>query len=147
MVRQYTEQYYHPLHASFQKRSAKNGARAGEIEEQLRQIALHWREVRFGPLSSDSSETELRFCVPVYLDELSPQWIQVDLYAEPRGPEDPPVCLPMVRSEPLAGAINAFLYRVSVPAGRPAADYTPRARPFHSELFVPLEAHQILWYA
>ncbi|WP_018291192.1 alpha-glucan family phosphorylase [Verrucomicrobium sp. 3C] len=147
MVRQYTEQYYHPLNASFQKRSAKNGARAGEIEEQLQQIALHWREVRFGPLSFDSSETELRFCVPVYLDELSPQWVQVDLYAEPRGPEDPSVCLPMVRSEPLAGAINAFLYRASVPAGRPAADYTPRARPFHSELFVPLEAHQILWYA
>ncbi|VVM07176.1 glycogen phosphorylase [Methylacidimicrobium cyclopophantes] len=148
MVRQYTEEYYHPLNAAFQKRSAKNGARARELEEQLRQIALHWREVRFGPLSVDTAEGEMRFCVPVYLDEISPQWVRVDLYAEPRdGEGDKPFVLSMERAEPLAGAFNAFLYRAVVPSGRPAGDYTPRVRPFHPEIFAPIEANQILWYA
>ncbi|MGD9897258.1 MAG: alpha-glucan family phosphorylase [Candidatus Methylacidiphilaceae bacterium] len=148
MVRQYTEEYYHPLNAAFQKRSAKNGARSVEIEEQLRQIALHWKEVRFGPLSVDSTETELRFCVPVYLDEISPQWVRVDLYAEPlAGQGDALFCVPMERAEPLVGSFNAFLFRASVPANRPAGDYTPRVRPFHPDLFVPIEANQILWYS
>ncbi len=148
MVRQYTGEYYHPLNAAYLKRSAKNGARAQEIEERIRELALHWKEVRFGPLSVETGETGHHFTLPVYLDEISPQWVQVELFANPAGEEGgKPLSVPMERAEPLAGAINAFLFRATVPAGRPAGDYTPRIRPFHPDLFAPIEANQIHWYA
>ena len=148
MVREYTEKYYHPLNAAYLKRSAKSGARAQELEERLRELALHWQAIRFGSLAVETQESGHLFTLPVYLDEISPQWVQVELYADRAGDaEEKPLVLPMERAEPLAGAVNAFLFRAAVPSGRPAKDYTPRVRPFHPDLFGPLEASQIRWYA
>ncbi|CAB4242827.1 Glycogen phosphorylase/Starch phosphorylase [Methylacidimicrobium sp. AP8] len=148
MVRQYTIDYYRPLDAAYLKRSAKNGARALEIEERLHELALHWKKIRFGPLSVTTDESGHRFSLPVYLDEISPEWVRVEVYADPPDGEDQkPVVVPMERVESLAGAINAFLFQAAVPADRPAQHYTPRVRPFHPDLLTPLEANQILWYA
>jgi starch phosphorylase len=52
----------------------------------------------------------------------------------------------MERGEPLIGSTNAYIFTASVPADRPASDFTPRLVPFHQGALVPLEANQILWY-
>jgi len=41
---------------------------------------------------------------------------------------------------------NVWRYTASVPATRPAQDFTPRIVPFHPDAFVPLEAPDILWH-
>jgi hypothetical protein len=46
----------------------------------------------------------------------------------------------------MAGETSAFIYRASILANRPAADYTPRLVPQHPGAFVPLEAPFILWH-
>jgi len=51
----------------------------------------------------------------------------------------------MQRQEPLAGAVNGFIYGARVPARRPVGDYTPRIVPHHEEAFIPLEDAHILW--
>lgn len=51
----------------------------------------------------------------------------------------------MERKEPLAGAVNGYLYMATVPTSRPATDYTPRIIPSYPEICVPLEASHILW--
>jgi len=53
--------------------------------------------------------------------------------------------VPMTRSQSLVGAVGGYLYTATVPATRPAADFTPRLVPFKDGVFVPLEASQILW--
>jgi starch phosphorylase len=52
----------------------------------------------------------------------------------------------MNRGASLVGAENGFMYTASIPATRPAADYTPRLVPEHSGAFVPLETSFILWH-
>jgi starch phosphorylase len=92
----------------------------------------------------ETEEEEYRFQVQVYLDEMAPDAIQVELYADAFDAGEP-VRHFMVRGEPLVGE-NAWHYSVAVPANRPASDFTPRVIPCHPEAIVPLEAAQILWY-
>jgi starch phosphorylase len=42
-------------------------------------------------------------------------------------------------------AARAYVYGGSVPATRPAADFTPRVVPDFPEAMIPLEARHILW--
>jgi starch phosphorylase len=83
--------------------------------------------------------------VQVYLDEMDPDAIQVEMYADSPG-DGQPVRHLMVRGEPLVGE-NAWRYSVAIHADRPAGDYTPRVVAHHPEAFVPLESAQILWFS
>jgi starch phosphorylase len=51
----------------------------------------------------------------------------------------------MTRVQALAGEPPGEIYRASVPAIRPATDYTARIIPHRSGLAVPLEVDLILW--
>ncbi len=84
------------------------------------------------------------FEVQVYLDDLDPDFVRVELYADGNG-DKPPELHSMTRSEPLVGAIHGYLYTCEVANERPATDYTARIVPFHPEALIPLEANQILW--
>lgn len=45
----------------------------------------------------------------------------------------------------LAGWIGGHVYRTSVPAARPATDYTARVIPHYDGMAIPLEEAHILW--
>jgi starch phosphorylase len=51
----------------------------------------------------------------------------------------------MERARKLDGTGDGYEYRVSIPAGRPLGDYTPRLVPNHPNASIPLEAPEILW--
>jgi glycogen phosphorylase len=51
----------------------------------------------------------------------------------------------MTRGETIPGSVNAYIYSTSLPATRPAVDYTPRIIPFFAGITVPLEEGRILW--
>ena len=143
-VRQYTENYYLPAAAGFRRREASHGARAQQIVHWRDAVAAHWSELGFGQVHCETTGDVHSFRVQVYLDELGPDAVLVELYAQPRNGE-PPVRQPMNRSDPLPGAINAFSYTAEVPSNRPANDYTARIVPKFSDVHIPLEAKQILW--
>lgn len=139
-VRQYTESHYLPAAEAFLARSAENGKVGIELLNWRRLVADHWPRLRFGDLKVESHEGRHSFYVQVYLDELDPAAVQVELYADGE-----PVQA-MTRGDLLAGSMNAWGYTAAVTSSRRAADFTPRIVPYHAGAPVPLEAQQILWY-
>jgi starch phosphorylase len=82
--------------------------------------------------------------VQVYLNGIAADAVRVELYADGLNGGEP-VRQELIRGQRLVGAENGYVYSGTVPATRPAADYTPRVIPFRTGTVVPLEAAQILW--
>jgi starch phosphorylase len=139
-VRQYTESFYLPAADGFLARSADNGKLGAEVLNWRQAVTFHWPRLRFGELKVDSQDKRHSFYVPVYLDELNPDSVQVQLYANGEPPQV------MARGDLLTGSLNAYWFSASVTTDRPVHDFTPRIVPHHAAAAVPLEAGQILWY-
>ncbi len=144
MVREYVEEYYLPMAKSARKRCSDNGAEAKNIVAWQRHLEQHWQAIHFGNIEISNNEKFFYFQVQLYLDDLDPNAVQVELYADPLEKGNPE-CHPFHRVERLAGAVNGYLYELSVVAQRPASDYTVRVVPHHLRAQVPLEANLILW--
>jgi starch phosphorylase len=144
MVREYTETFYVPLAARYRQRAADGGQVAVDLEQWQALLARHWARLRFGNVSSQHVESGHEFRVEVYLDDLPPDAVRVELYAEPLDGGEP-VRRPMVRTHPLPETHNAFVYTATIPADRLPSDYTPRLVPEHAAAALPLEANLILW--
>jgi len=143
-VLEYTAKYYLPLATAYLRRADDNGKCAESLLDWKRHLAGHWSRLRFVSMQIKSTDELHNFEIQVYLDELDPDAIQVELYADAVD-GDGSVRQVMTRTEPLVGQ-NVWRYSASVPATRPAEDFTPRIVPFHPEAFIPLEAPDILWY-
>jgi len=144
MVRQYTEEYYLPMARTMRQRCAGNLAEARAITAWQAALKQHWPAIHFGNLQITSDDTSFYFQVQLYLDDLSPDAVEVQLYADPRE-ECHAECHLLHRAEKLAGAINGYLYEIAVPAQRPVSDYTIRVVPFFPGVQIPLETNLILW--
>jgi starch phosphorylase len=144
MVREYTEQYYIPLAATYLKRAADKGAAGAEIVNWRRTLEQYWSNLHFGEIKVQTEGELHRFEVQVYLNGLDLDSVRVDLYANGVNGSDP-VQLEMKRGKPLVGTMNGYVYSAQAPVTRPASDYTPRVVPYRSDTAVPLEAAQILW--
>ncbi len=141
MLREYTETYYLPLIRRCRRRAADGGAVGRALAQWRVSVARHWPALRFGNVAVETGGDGHRFAVQVYLDELDPDAVRVELYAD----GEPPVVRVLARGEALAGAANAYVFTGTAPADREAADYTPRLVPYHPEAVLPLEAPAVLW--
>jgi starch phosphorylase len=84
------------------------------------------------------------FEVQVYLDDLNPESVRVELYANGiDGATSERVEMKRIRQ--LVGATNGYAYHVEMSSVRPATDYTARLIPCHDSVAVPLEDAHILW--
>lgn len=144
MVREYTEQYYIPLAATYLKRAADKGTEGAEIVNWQRTLEQYWSNLHFGEMKVQTEGELHRFEVQVYLNGLEPDFVHVELYADGVNGGGP-VRLEMKRDKPLVGAMNGYVFRAQAPSTRPASDYTPRVVPYRPGAAVPLEAAQILW--
>ena len=145
MLRQYTDEFYIPAAQALRARQRDNGHLGREIEQWRDKINKHWANIHFGNLDISQEKEQLHFQVQLYLDDLSPQDVLIELYAAPQQPDSQPEHWPMTRKEKLTGAINGFIYSCTISTSRPASDYTPRVRPWHEQINTPLEDNHILW--
>lgn len=143
-VREYTGKHYVPLAASYQRRSAPGHETADSLLRWRRQLSDHWSRLRFGSVRVETEGDEHRFQVQVYLNEIGPDAVQVELYSQGLDGGEP-VRHVMTRGDALVGE-SAWRYTATVRADRPAGEFTPRVVPFHPEASAPLESAQILWY-
>jgi glycogen phosphorylase len=143
-LRQYTEEYYLPLASAYVRRAADGGRAAVEFVEWKRSIASHWHEVRFGDVAIAQRHGAYEYKVVVHLGGVSPEDVQVQLYADPRGLEQP---FRRAMTVDAANSPSPAVYRYSgvAPADRPADDYTPRVVPCFRDALVPLELPLIAW--
>lgn len=143
-VREYTELHYLPAAAAYRERAADRGALAGQLADWRHDLDQKWGSLRFGALKVETRAGRHVFEVQAYLADLAPAAVRLELYAD--GIDGGvPLRLEMKRVLGLAGAPGGFVYSASVPAARPAADYTARLIPNHDGIAVPLEDARILW--
>jgi starch phosphorylase len=143
-VCEYTEQHYLPAAAAYRERAADNGAIGLDVVNWRHALEQHWGALRFGELKVETVGQQHAFEVQVYLHELDPNNVRVELYADgTSGAATGRVGMERVRQ--LVGAINGYVYRATVPATRPASDYTARILPYHDGVTIPLEDAHILW--
>jgi starch phosphorylase len=143
-VREYTERYYLPAAMAYRARNAGRGEIGVKLIDWQHALQRHWGALRFGELKLETAGGQHIFEVHVYLDDLDPEAVRVELYAD--GSEDStPERVEMARLRQLVGAAGGYAYRAVVPAARPAQDYTARLIPDHGGVSVPLEAAHILW--
>ncbi|MGZ9234339.1 MAG: alpha-glucan family phosphorylase [Anaerolineales bacterium] len=143
-VREYTEQHYLPAASAYLERAADKGKIGVDIVNWRHALEQKWAVLRFGEVKVETDGEKHVFEAQMYLDDLDPEAVRVELYAN--GVDDTaPERLEMKRVRQLVGATNGYAYRAEVPVARPATDYTARLIPHHDGVAVPLEAPHILW--
>ncbi len=143
-VREYTEQHYLPAASAYLERAAGKGEIGAELVDWRHMLDQHWSALRFGEVKIESDDKQHGFEVQMYLDELDPDAVRVELYAD--GIDGAaPERVEMKRVRQLVGATNGYAYHAEVSATRPATDYTARLLPYRDGVAVPLEAARILW--
>jgi starch phosphorylase len=143
-VCEYTDQYYLPAAAAYRERAAENGAIGAALVDWRRALAQKWAALRFGDVKLTTDGGRHLFDAQVYLAELDPESVRVELYAsgvDAAAAER----VEMQRVRQLVGAANGYGYRAEVPATRPGTDYTVRVIPHRGSVVVPLEDAHILW--
>jgi starch phosphorylase len=143
-VREYAEQRYLPAAAALQSRVADKGAIGRKIVEWQHSLQQKWAAVHIGEVKLDTRGEHYAFEVQVYTNELDPNSMRVELYADGIN-GGAPFRQEMKRERQLTGTTRGYAYTAQAPTGRPPAEYTIRAIPFFPGVAVPLEAHQILW--
>jgi starch phosphorylase len=143
-VREYTEQHYLPAATAYRSRVANKSAIGRQIVDWQYSLKQKWATLHFGEVKVEVRGENLLFEVQVYLNELDPEAVQVELYAD-SVMGSPPVRHEMKRVRPLAGATGGYVYIATVSAARPSTDYTARVIPHCDGLAIPLEDARILW--
>lgn len=143
-VCEYTEQHYLPAASAYLERAADKGTSGVALVNRRHDLEQKWSALHFGEVKLESTGAQHVFEVQLYLDELDPAAVRVELFAEGlNGAAAERVEMQCVRQ--LVGAINGYAYRAEVPATRPALDYTARLIANGKGLAVPLEDAHILW--
>jgi starch phosphorylase len=155
-VREYTEHYYLPAASAWLARSAYKGALGKKIVEWKHSIDQYWPRLGFGDVTVENKQDAHVFTARVYLHGLDPAAIAVQLVASAPDSATPNAAAsapgtsqlfiadmqPDGQSDPAAGWMS---YSASVPANRPAGDYTPRIIARNADISVPLEYDRIIW--
>jgi starch phosphorylase len=143
-VREYTGQHYLPAAAAYRERTADKGAIGRQIIDWQHSLEQKWTTLHFGEVQAETDAERHIFKVEVYLNDLDPNAVRVELYADGFN-GGVPVRQEMKRGQQLAGAPGGYVYSTAVSAARPPSDYTARLMPHHDGVAIPLEDARILW--
>jgi starch phosphorylase len=142
--REYTEQHYLPAATAYRSRAANKGANGRQLVDWQHSLQQKWTALRFGEVKTETDCNNHVFEVQVYLGDLDPAAVRVELFAV-GVIGSAPVRQEMKRVRPLAGAAGGYVYSAAVSAARPAADFTARVMPHSNCVAIPLEEVRILW--
>jgi starch phosphorylase len=144
-VREYTESYYLPAATAYRERCSEDFKHLSEFEHWLEKIQRHWNSVHIATVSRSSDGERLRVDAQVYIDDLEPDSVCVELYADPQASESRPERIPLQRGETLTATHGGYHYYLEFRTQRPAAHYTLRVIPTHPLLRWPLENNLVCW--
>ena len=144
VVREYTEQYYLPAAAAYRERAADKGAVGRQMINWRPALEQKWATLHFGEVKVETRGEQHLFNVQVFLSELNPKAVQVELYAD-GVMGNAPVLQKMKRVRQLAGVSGGYVFSAAVSAARPPSDYTARVIPRCDGVAIPLEDARILW--
>jgi starch phosphorylase len=140
-VREYTEQHYLPAASAYRERALNKGAVGKQVVDWQRSLDAKWDSVRFQNVQVETNADHHEFDVEILLNDLDPNMVRVELYADGINGGDP-VRLEMKCASNASGHCT---YQATAPGKRPASDFTPRVIPYRAGAAVPLESTRILW--
>ena len=143
-VRDYTEQHYLPAATAYCRRVVDQGAVGRKLVAWRRMVDEGWPTVSFGAVNYETRGEQCEFEVKVYLGQLGPVDVSVELYANGISGA-PPARQEMKPITQEGGVQDGYVYRATVSTGRPATDFTARVIPRCEGVAVPLEDARILW--
>jgi starch phosphorylase len=143
-VREYTGQHYLPAATAYLERAANKGKKGKQIADLLHYLDQKWGSMHFGEIKFVTIEKQHKIEVQIYFNDLDPDTLQVELFANGINGEAP-ILQKMTRGIKIEGTENGYYYNVSATSARPATDYTPRVIPNFPGVSVPLETNLILW--
>jgi starch phosphorylase len=142
-LRDYTDGYYLPAAREYALRAANGGQQAASLVRWEDTLRRQWPGLRFGEVRVRTEGSTHSFAATVYLGELDPDAVAIELYAD-GDKATGPTRVALRRGEPLVGA-RGFSYVGEVASARPSWHFTLRAVPSHSGVAVPLELPLIVW--
>jgi starch phosphorylase len=142
-VREYTEQHYLQAATAYRSRMANHCALGRQIADWRRSLEQKWAPLHFGDVQAETRGERYVFEAQLFLNDLDPEAIRVELYAGVEG--SAPLRQEMKRVRRLAGDSGGYVYSAAVSATRPPSDYTARVIPRCDGAAVPLEAAHIRW--
>ncbi|MGA8190984.1 MAG: alpha-glucan family phosphorylase, partial [Candidatus Sulfotelmatobacter sp.] len=143
-VREYTEQHYLPASVAYRERAANKGTIGSQMVDWQHAVDRKWGSLRFADLRVETNKDHHVFEVELFLNDLGKNAVRVELYADGINGGDP-VRQEMKWARLLPGAPDVWVYHATVPAARPAGDYTARVTPHCDGVAVPLEDARIRW--
>ena len=144
-VCEYTAQHYHPAAAAYNLRIANKGAIGQQIAEWQQHLEQKWSTLHFGEMKIETRGEQHLFEIQVYLNDLDPLVVRVELYADGLS-GSAPVKQEMKRvRQPVDTSSGNYLYSATVSAARSPTDYTARLIQHRDGVAVPQEARLILW--
>lgn len=146
MVHEYVNTLYADAAIEYQRRTENHGALAKQLAQWDSQLDHHWQQVHWGNREVDVQAKGARYEVHVYLGDLSPDSVAVELFAEARD-DFPSERIPMRKETSIPGSVHGYQYSVFVQTERPVDQYTPRIIPFHNNAIIPQENCRIIWWA
>ena len=128
-VREYTEQHYLPAAAAYRERAANKGAVGRQMVDWQHAVDQKWDSLRFGDVRVETNADHHAFEVEVFLNDLDPNAVRVELYADGIDGGDP-VREEMKCARPLTDASAPLrLSAPRYPRRVRRADYTARVIP------------------
>ena len=127
-VREYTEQRYLPAAAAYRERSANKGAFGRQLVDWQHSLEQKWDALHFGEVKVETRGRQHVFEVHVWLNDLDPHAIRVELYADGINGNDPER-MEMKCAGTFPDNSGGCVFRATIHTARPASDYTARIIP------------------
>jgi starch phosphorylase len=143
-VREYTEQFYLPGAASYRSRTVNKGEIGKQMADWQNDLQEKWAVLHFGEVKVETLGDRHAFEVQVYLDDLAPEAVRMELYAD-GVMGGSPVRLEMFHACHRHTKQGWHFYGAEVSASRPSTDFTARLIPRFEGVSIPLENTRILW--
>jgi starch phosphorylase len=145
MLGEYVERLYLPAARALAPRQTDGARLARELCAWDQRLRRHWDGVHLGSLKLAAQASAWHFTLDVYLGELDPDSVEVQLYADPAPDRPEALCQPMQRTQAIPGTAHGYMYALELaPQGR-SEDFTPRVVPRHAAALLPQELPLIRW--
>lgn len=144
MMTDYVEQAYLPLAGAFRERMKDHCAPARLLNQWSRTLYSRWSGLHIGNAVASQGEDVTNVVVPVYLGELTPNAVRVEMFADQEGEYAPEVIL-LHQENAIPGSTNGYIFAGAIPSARKLEDYTVRVVPYHPNAFLPAELPLIAW--
>lgn len=144
MMKDYIEKTYLPLAGEVRERVKDDCAVAKAMNKWSRSLHKRWPTLHIGNSAITQSGTTWHVAVPVYMGEVLPASVRVELFADAK-PDFMPEVILLHQEHAIPGSTNGYIYAGAVAASRPMEDYTVRVVPHHPDVILPTELPLIAW--